>query len=783
MASNQGSGRQRSSRQGSTSRSRSISKTRVAKTTNIRKSTSAKSSTTSVGGRKSVTRKSSASSDASANLNGSRFQALSKTCNKCNQVCTHNSQGLNVECVKCKIWQHPQCLQTDPKILEELCHRKSYLCDDCKNDDDSGTSEMEADESSISMTAEDRLRAQFDVELALETPPLPEGNTCQKVDETFDQNISNKNGAQNKLPVSSTPKKASTSESSQVVKNSSKPSATGNLDKTKTAKEEPLNPIERKLDEVKNMIVDLKNDIQRTDTKVKIIDAQQESYLNATTFKLKENVHKAVGEAFGKIEDRMVKKLENTVDKKVNQIEKNIDLKVINVVNKMIDQQVVRDVEKKLEAKIDKSIKDKIDEGFDGKLNQMIEQKVEAKMKEKVERMIDTKMEVKLDAFSEQLWRRKNVIIVNLPECNKINIEEKKQEDLNRVDELFNKIMNFDSNQIDGLPVRVGKIQEDRPRMLRVTMKSERTVNEVVYRAQAKSDILNPGEKDKRKKIYVNKDFTFEDRQIRKELFNEIRNRVSKNSNEKGKWIVRKNKIVEKRDWQYRPYQNRHAQDRRGQYDYQNDQRHGDDPDEEDYWSNQDPEDYSDRDDRENDRNYGFGGISPMNREDRGSDHNYNGINQRLRDQNEMRTSRNDQFDEYRGSERGSMREESWDRNEFRSREFDRSRGNDRGDWTERGRGQDRGRGHIRGRAQGTGRRQDRGRGQDRDRRQNRSRDRSDAFRNEQNDHYRLPHPLVDYQHQSLRDDRMQTRKNTKERGGYRNMHYGRGYGGAQGRH
>ena len=105
-------------------------------------------------------------------------------------------------------------------------------------------------------------------------------------------------------------------EISHSDKTSNNPGAKSSKNNLQEAKVNSSNPIERKLGEVVNMIVDLKKDIKKTDSKVKVMDAQQEVYLNATTFKLKESVHKAVGEAFVKIEGCWNKNVENIVDKK-----------------------------------------------------------------------------------------------------------------------------------------------------------------------------------------------------------------------------------------------------------------------------------------------------------------------------------------------------------------------------------------------------------------------------------------------------------------------------------
>ena len=668
--------------------------------------------------RQSVSRRSSTGSETSLSQKGSRYRSLTKTCSQCNEVCLQNGREWNsVECVECKAWFHPKCTKIDLKILEELQSRKMYLCDMCKDKqgkDDSGTSEMDTEgaDAEDTMNSQDNFRAAFDEvpQMSFDSPPLPEGSVCQKVDDQYAYQEQGATGGHPPPPKASTPKS----------------STAGRVDMTQTAKEEPTNPIEKKLDDVMNTLVDLTKEVQKNDVKLKTIDAQQHNYLQATTFKLKESVHGAIGEGFKNLKNQFTDHVDKKINNEAEKIEKKLMSTIDQKVDKKMDQQLIKSVQKKIESKIDQSIKEQVDKAATTKINQLLDKNLEEQINNKIETALNNKLEGAFDSFQERLWRRKNVMIVNLPESDKANVEDRMYDDREEVDYLFNKITNFDINEIDGMPVRVGKISYDYPRLLRVTLKSERMVKDLVYKAKKKLDILNPQEKDKKKKIYINKDFTQQDRQERKEAYRELRERASKG--EEG-LTVRKNRVVRLNHWEARGTSQQRYQP--GGH-YRQDERYDNYDDEEEMYQREDL--------REPWKDSPNQGISPMNRQD--VDENVGATSRSFRDDRGRDTDR----ERDRGSERGNS-----PRIENRS---------------------------------GRGRADDRGRGSYRDHRHNRSnRDRSRSYRERERSHedehrYNLPRPLIDDQHRQL-NDRRKTRHSERERGNYRDMHYGRGQGGA----
>ena len=136
------------------------------------------------------------SASALDNSNGSRFESLQMTCRMCDEVCEENRKVFqSIQCNKCMLWAHADCLLFDKKILEELSAKGMYLCDKCKNQQ-SGISEdshrsMDTENSSVdksstvtsvSMNSEDQYRLEFD-SMKVEMPNLPDGNVYEQVDQ------------------------------------------------------------------------------------------------------------------------------------------------------------------------------------------------------------------------------------------------------------------------------------------------------------------------------------------------------------------------------------------------------------------------------------------------------------------------------------------------------------------------------------------------------------------------------------------------------------------------
>ena len=190
----------------------------------------------------------------------------------------------------------------------------------------------------------------------------------------------------------------------------------------------------------------------------------------------------------------------------------------------------------RLEAKLDSMMEmmakmmrrvNELEEGNLEKIEDMIEESVSKKVQEA---MIEER---------EREKRKMNVIFVNVPECEGENAEERKTGDLEKVRDIVSKIVEVGKDEI-GDPVRLGaKIigKESKPRMLRVTMKTEEAKKKVLMNARR----LNEGVEFK-KRVYINPDKTESERR----QFKELREELEKRRKDDPELIIRGGRIVRK---------------------------------------------------------------------------------------------------------------------------------------------------------------------------------------------------------------------------------------------
>ena len=210
---------------------------------------------------------------------------------------------------------------------------------------------------------------------------------------------------------------------------------------------------------------------------------------------------------------QMMKAIKSNTDNlgmKVELLEGKIGQKYID---EMVDQSVESHLEDFLNSDaIKKRIYTAVDERVDNAINGL------------VSGTVDVKISVALDDFQERQWRKRNVLVINLPESSKKTVDDKKMDDLYAIHRLFNRLVRFDEEDLEIMPVRLGRIGEN-PRILRATFTSEAKVKELVQQAREKNDIINPTEKDNKRKIYINRDYSAKDRETRKLLLDEKKRR------------------------------------------------------------------------------------------------------------------------------------------------------------------------------------------------------------------------------------------------------------------
>ena len=426
-----------------------------------------------------------------SNTSGSRYNCLSKTCIYCQRPCVTDKEGKmssSIQCTVCKDYVHAECEQLEPQILDDLRVNGTYKCDGCKelNMQDREGSFSTAENGSIgseSMNSDEILQAQFDNVLGENKGGQGEGNEIDMDMQGFSIEPTNNNFS----PRSSTP-------TSQAYLNDTKAEKVSH-----GADNQVVSKIDQMMSMMKEMS-DVKQNFQRIDKMVKDLGDQQEGFFNGTTNKIKSWVQESVKGVFETVETTMKEKLD-----------KEIDIKIAKGLAKKIENGTDKTVHDMIEKKVEETMGDYLQDTVD----QMVENTIGTKVQDQLDRVVDGKIDSALDRFSDKLWRKKNVIVYNIPEGNQKSVQARKEHDFKTIHEIFIKFIPFEEYDIEGLPVRVGKIG-NKPRLLRVTFKSEYQLRELVYGSRERQDLLNPVERDNKKKIYINRDFNEQEREARR---------------------------------------------------------------------------------------------------------------------------------------------------------------------------------------------------------------------------------------------------------------------------
>jgi hypothetical protein len=161
------------------------------------------------------------------------------------------------------------------------------------------------------------------------------------------------------------------------------------------------------------------------------------------------------------------------------------------------------------------------------------------KLEEKIEEVVDRKLAEMLQEQMEVEKRKCNLVIWNLKESTKLEIEDKKKDDLTAVKSLLSKVVQLEEGDVVE-PIRLGKGTQlgTRPRLLRVTLKSEEKKKEILKKAPD----LNKNVRDQAKRIFINPDYTQKQREQQKKLREEKKRRTDEGEQN---LAIRNGKIVQ----------------------------------------------------------------------------------------------------------------------------------------------------------------------------------------------------------------------------------------------
>lgn len=170
---------------------------------------------------------------------------------------------------------------------------------------------------------------------------------------------------------------------------------------------------------------------------------------------------------------------------------------------------------------------------FEGLEKKMIDPE---NLEEQIEEVVDRKLKEALEETQEKEKRKKNLLIVNMKESRSEDAEQRKRDDLQEIKRVLEPVIDLQVEDLSD-PTRLGQIGGRRPRMLKVTVKTEEKKKEIIRKAQG----INEGIENVTDRIFFNPDLTKKEREESKKLRDELKKR--RNEGEKD-LVIRNGKIV-----------------------------------------------------------------------------------------------------------------------------------------------------------------------------------------------------------------------------------------------
>ena len=176
-------------------------------------------------------------------------------------------------------------------------------------------------------------------------------------------------------------------------------------------------------------------------------------------------------------------------------------------------------------------------------IEEIIEEKVNKKVNEALAQLQakDSNNDEVLEELTERDKRKNNLILVNMIESTEITPEDRRNEDLRKVREIIKKIVDVKDDEILN-PIRLGKLDIGsgrKPRLLKVTIKTQDTKTKILKSAYKINQGINPGNR-----IYINHDCTQKEREDFKKLRIEMKEREKRGEKD---LVIRGNRIVKRR--------------------------------------------------------------------------------------------------------------------------------------------------------------------------------------------------------------------------------------------
>ena len=181
-------------------------------------------------------------------------------------------------------------------------------------------------------------------------------------------------------------------------------------------------------------------------------------------------------------------------------------------------------------------------------------------MDEKIENAVDKKVREVIEEENDRKRRQDNIVLVNIPESNADDPEQRQRDDIEATVALLDKVMGdpVDRKEFKD-PVRMGVRRigkKSKPRLLKITIKNEEFRKKVFRNARK----INEGVDDEKDLVFINPDRTQKERDDYKKLKKDLEERKKAFPN--AEFMIRRGKIIEKSDDKKKDDQNKSSKDK-----------------------------------------------------------------------------------------------------------------------------------------------------------------------------------------------------------------------------
>ena len=159
---------------------------------------------------------------------------------------------------------------------------------------------------------------------------------------------------------------------------------------------------------------------------------------------------------------------------------------------------------------------------------------IETRLEEMVDKTVNEVLEEKLEIEK----RERNLIIVNLPESDKPTLSDRTDDDVHKIMNLYQNVVDFSPNDIEDI-ARVGSMGGNRSRLVKLTLKNRTKRQEMLKKSGDINQATRGGNR-----VFINQDLTPKQRDLMKNLTAEKKARKAVEGSKN--WVIRNFALVKK---------------------------------------------------------------------------------------------------------------------------------------------------------------------------------------------------------------------------------------------